>query len=891
MPAGWQPALRARDHCFAENADVILQPFLDSVRRARLANGLTLLTREEKRGGVVAILTWVKAGYFHEPDEVAGMAHLFEHMFFKGSKNYPGAEEIARHVSLLGGMTNAGTIYDSTSYYFVLPKEGFERGVQIQADAIRNPLFDPEELRKECEVVIEESNRKFDNPPALATERMFATAFTRHRMRRWRIGSNEVLRNINRDHLIEFFQTLYRPENIIVSVVGDVSHEEALGVVEEAFGALPVGQLVKEGGEAEPPQNEFRFSEARGDISQSVGVMGWHTSGVGHPDEERLEVLSTILAGGKYSRLYRNVVGPGGAATVSATNSTFEDVGIFTVRASFDDANLERVEEKIIRELELMKRSGPSAYELALARNKIEASFVFELEEVLGQAQTLAYFESRGSYEDIGKHLRSIESMTTEEIRDVAARYLTIDNMTVHHYRPNGVAETSAAAVRERIATTVASVAATEPADYALPETAREVQPATATSNVQRFVLTNGMTLFVQETAGTPTVSLGVAFRGGRVHEQRSNAGITQLLARVMRRGTKTRDNERINREIEFLGTQLGASVDEDFFGFSLDILRNHFRAGFEILADVLLNPTLPADQLEEERHLQIAAIRRALDSSSERPFQLFHEAFYGDHPYALPSAGYIESVESLDAAALRRWYEDEVVADEALIVVVGDVAAEDVRQMCEEFFAPLQKSVRRHPAVPPFVPPSSPREVAEQRERKQSAIVIGFPTVPPQHSDWTLLRLLGSVTSGLAGTFFAELRGKRSLAYTVYAGESSRESSGAFVGYIATDAAKEAAARDGLLNEMRRLAADGFGDDDVERAKSYIAGTTRIRLQTNSAMAAEIAEKYLYGLGLDFTTHFLERIRITTAEELREVAQRYLTGENYVVATVRGKA
>src|SRR4051812_10488356 len=185
----------------AATAESPIEAFVGTVHRTVLPNGLTVLAREQRGSGVVAIDTWVKAGYFNEPDEVAGMAHLFEHMFFKGSKSYPGAESIARAVTTVGGTLNAGTIYDSTNYYVVVPKEGFVRGVEVQADAIANPLFDAAELRKEAEVVIEESNRKFDNPPAMALERMYATAFTQHRIKRWRIGSNEVLRNIRRDNL------------------------------------------------------------------------------------------------------------------------------------------------------------------------------------------------------------------------------------------------------------------------------------------------------------------------------------------------------------------------------------------------------------------------------------------------------------------------------------------------------------------------------------------------------------------------------------------------------------------------------------------------------------------------------------------------------------------
>lgn len=871
---------------------MILDNFISGVRRTVLPNGLTLLTREENRGGVVAILTWVRAGYFHEPDEKAGMAHLFEHMFFKGSKSFPGAEEIAQHVSGLGGLTNAGTIYDSTSYYFVLPKEGFARGVQIQADAVINPLFDPGELRKECEVVIEESNRKLDNAGAVALERMFATSFREHRIKRWRIGSNEVLRNINRDDLLAFFATLYRPENIIVSIVGDISHEEAIRTATEAFGPLERGTMVKERGPAEPPQTEMRFAESRGDITQSWSVMGWHTQGEGGADEEALDVLSAILGSGRYSRLYRGVVGAGGANAIAAGHSVYEDVGIFSIRASSQDVNLDEVERRIIAEVEAMRRNGPTDFEMELARNRIEAGFVFELEEVLGQAQTLAWYESRGGFERIAAHMAKLEAITPEQVREVAQRYLTPGKLTVYHYRPHSAPPAQPEFVLTRIRSSYEASSVPSPERIDVPFHERTLpQAKTSTSSPQRFVLRNGATLFVQQKPGTPTVAFGISFRGGRIDENSRNAGITQLMCRSMRRGTSTRSYEQINREIEFLGSQLDIVVDEDFFGFGIDVLQKHLAPAVEIMADVLMHPTFPAEGVAEEQRLQTASIERSLDSSTDRPFQLLYESFYGAHPYGLPAAGYHASLATLTPELVTEWYRTMVTGDSAVIVAVGDVDAETVKQICEETFGRIPASSALRPAVPPVIPPASPRLTVERRDRRQSAIAVAFPTVPPQHPDWIPLKVLGTVTSGLAGTFFAELRGRRSLAYTVYAGEAARNLAGAFVAYIATDAAKEQEALEGLLGEIRRLAVDGFDDDDVVRARSAIAGTTRIRLQTNSAVAGEIAEKYLYGLGLDFVDRFLDRVRMITADELRGVAAKYLSTENYATAILRGRA
>lgn len=870
---------------------MILDSFLESVRRTVLPNGLTLIARPQPGSGVVAINTWVKAGYFHEPDEVAGMAHLFEHMFFKGSKNFPGAEEIARQVSSLGGASNAGTIYDTTNYYFVLPSEGLARGIEIQADAIANPLFDPEELRKEAEVVIEESNRKLDSPAAVAIENMFATAFTRHRIRRWRIGSNEVLRDIRRDHLLAFFETLYRPENIVVSICGDFTHQEVLDVVSRSFGELPRGALVKERGPEEPPQTEFRFDETSGDIQQSWSVFGWHVPGIDHPDNVALDALSMVLGAGRYSRLYRSVVSSGAANTISADNTVYEDVGIFNVRLSADDESLEGAERIVMAEIERIRRFGPTRYELELGRNGAESAAIFELSDVLGQAQTLGWFEARGGYEKLGEYLTKIEALTPDDVKRVASEYLQPHNLTLYRYRRNGAPAGNRDEILEDLAAAAAEGSTTSHTELTHPALPPAPAGATGDQPAKRFTLSNGATLFVREIPGTPTVSTGVYFKGGRVHEHSAVAGITQLMGRTMKRGTTKRTMEEVDREIEYLGTQLGITIEDDYIGFSLDILRSHYAAGLEILVDVVRNPTFPDEEIDRARKQQIAAIRRSLDSTTARPFQLLRSTYYGSHPYGLPDGGFISSIELLTRDDLADWHAREIVADSCTIVVVGDVASDDVVRLMEEAFGSLPKSRALRRPVPAFEPITTTTEITEVRDKKQSAIAIGFTTVPPTHPDWITLRVIQDICSGLAGTLFAELRGRRSLAYTVYAGDGSNMLHGAFFAYIATDASKEAEAREALLAELRRLGVDGFSQDDLDRAKSHLSGTTRIRLQTNSAKRGEIAQAWLYNLGIDFTPRFLERVHATSLSDARAVAEKYLSGNSIVIATVKGRS
>ena len=204
-------------------------PTLDpaTIKRVVLRNGLTVLVRRDVSAPVAAVVTYVKAGYFDETDDVVGIAHVLEHMFFKGTDKR-GVGEISKQTKAAGGYLNAHTIYDHTSYYVVLPSSGFSAGLEVQADAYANSRIDARELDKELEVIIQEAKRKSDNPPAVAGETLYEVLHDRHRIRRWRIGREEGLRRLNRDALVAFYRNYYRPSNTILSIVGDIDVDRTL---------------------------------------------------------------------------------------------------------------------------------------------------------------------------------------------------------------------------------------------------------------------------------------------------------------------------------------------------------------------------------------------------------------------------------------------------------------------------------------------------------------------------------------------------------------------------------------------------------------------------------------------------------------------------------------
>src|SRR5215471_9092460 len=303
-----------------------------------LKNRLTVLIREQQAMPLVSINTYVKAGYFDEDDRISGISHVIEHMFFKGTAKRP-VGTIARETQALGGYLNAYTYYDRTVYHTEVPSENMNKALEIQADALWNSTYDAGELKKELEVVLQENNRKLDNPSAVASEKLYATAFQQHRMKRWRIGAPDGLRALTRDDIVDYVKKYYRPSNIILSIAGQVDVEETIAEVAKLYGSVPADEsaIERDSSPAEPDQKEMRYGWQRGPIEQSHIAFGFHTPGILSDDARALEVLAGILGEGRASMLNQYVRDEKGFITSgSAGLQAFQDLGFFEVSFETD---------------------------------------------------------------------------------------------------------------------------------------------------------------------------------------------------------------------------------------------------------------------------------------------------------------------------------------------------------------------------------------------------------------------------------------------------------------------------------------------------------------------------------------------------------------------------
>ncbi|MGI9089540.1 MAG: M16 family metallopeptidase [Gemmatimonadaceae bacterium] len=865
--------------------------FIDprALTRTVLPNGLTVIVYRNDAAPVAAVNTYVKAGYFDETDDVVGIAHVLEHMFFKGTERL-GVGEIAKATKAAGGYLNAHTIYDHTSYYAVLPASGFVEGLRVQADAYSNSVIGADELARELEVIIQEANRKEDNPGAVTTETLYALLHDTHRIRRWRIGREDDLRAFTRDKLLRFYRNFYTPSNTVLSVAGALDPDETLALVNELYGALPSAIPVRDVGPGEAEHPGFRYRELSGDVQQTQVEIGWRTVSALHPDVPALDLTASVLGSGRASRLYRAVRDRQLAGSVGAYNYAPSEVGVFVVSAESKPERAAEAARAMWAQVAAVRDGDVDADEVDRAQRLFASRWARRLETVEGQASYLAEWESMGGWQMGEKYYNAFTALDASAVTDVTQRYLSEDGAAAVVYRPETAPE-----IASTPADFVQLLSAEAPAPLTSPpriDVSSKASPETATfereeSGVRVYRTRAGIPVLIRTRVGAAITHMGVYAAAGSAYEPPAHAGITALAARTASRATALRTSLQIAEASELLGGSIGASVGSESFGWSLSVPRHNVEPALALLSDIVQNATLPADAFETERAALLADLAQLHDDMYRYPMRMVQEAAYAGHPYAIPAGGTEASLHAITIDDVREWYRTEMLRAPFVIAITGDVEPDEVADIVASRFSSLAFAERSRLAVPAW--PEEARERRAERDKTQSALAIAFPAPARDNPDRFTGHVLASIASGLGGRFFEELRDRRSLAYTVHAFSSEHRLAGMFVAYIATSPAREEEARAGLLSEFDALRREPVTEDELARAKRYLQGMHDIRQERGGAVLGDIVDAWLFGNGLHELEQFHFRVQAVTAQDILQLARDYFDPERVVEGVVRG--
>ncbi|MFP2934408.1 M16 family metallopeptidase, partial [Pyxidicoccus sp. 3LG] len=408
--------------------------------RYALPNGLTVVFEEQHAAKVAAFQVWVKVGSADERPDQAGLAHLHEHMLFKGTENR-GPGEIARDVEAHGGEINAWTSYDQTVYHIVIASQFARTGLDILGDAVRRSSFDADELAREIEVVCEEIKRSQDTPSRRASRDLFSTAYQVHPYRLPVIGTEESVRSFTREKVLEFYHRHYTPKNLVLAVSGDLREAELRQWVEEIFGG-DWGRPY-EGGvtrSTEPAATGRRVKLRPDDVKEAWLHMAFGIPQVDHPDVPALDVLAMIAGQGDASRLVRHVKRKHNLVNdVHSFAYTPRDPGLFSASLTTPPGNAARALEETARILATLRVTPVTAEELATAKALVEAEAVYQRETVQGVARKMGSYQSgMGSLEAEARYYEAVRGLTPEHLRAAAEKYLRFDRAVITGLLPPG---------------------------------------------------------------------------------------------------------------------------------------------------------------------------------------------------------------------------------------------------------------------------------------------------------------------------------------------------------------------------------------------------------------------------------------------------------------------
>lgn len=414
------------------------------VAERELANGLRVLVKPDRRAPVVISMVWYRIGSIDEKNGVTGVAHVLEHMMFKGTKTVPPGQ-FSRLVAAAGGRENAFTGQDYTAYFETLQKSELPLSFRLEADRMANLVFSPEEFAKEIKVVMEERRwRTDDRPQSVVYERLMAAALTAHPYRNPIIGWMSDLENLRLEDVRAFYEQWYAPNNATVVVVGDVVPAEVFALAEKYFGAIPRKTLPQRKPQTEPQQLGLKRLQVKVPAELPYVLMAYRVPRMLKPAEDwepyAFDMLEGILSGNDAGRLPRTLVKTDRIA--ASAGASYDGLGrgpgfFYFSGSPVAGKSAAELEQGFRRELQRIVDSGVTAEELQRVKAQVIAAQVYQRDSMFYQARQIGMMEVIGlSYRDLDLFIEKLQQVTSEQVQAVAKKYLIDDNLTVAYLDP-----------------------------------------------------------------------------------------------------------------------------------------------------------------------------------------------------------------------------------------------------------------------------------------------------------------------------------------------------------------------------------------------------------------------------------------------------------------------
>jgi zinc protease len=850
---------------------------MTTVTRHRLKNGLTILAEPMHDAPVVALQAWVNVGAADEKPPHLGIAHLHEHMLFKGTAKRK-VGQIARDVEAVGGEINAWTSFDQTVYHVVMAAQELDAGVDILSDALSASTFDKDELAREIQVVIEEIRRAKDSPARRLSNALFETVFTKHPYRRPVLGTEASVSAMDQAAMLDFFRAHYRPDNVTFVAVGDFKTPELLALLEKYLGnwqphadfAAQTPEQTRAPRSAEPAQKTLEVKTLAEDVKEARVALAWQVPALHHADVPALDLLTTILGHGEASRLHNQVVRKGAVTDAYAYAYTPKDQGMMVVGASLRPEHIASGVQALLAQSYALTHAPVAEDELARAKTMLLSDVAYQRETVQGQANKRGYFEvGAGDYQFEEQYLKTLAATDAKTLLRVAQTYLHAHPAVVLQH-PKEAEIPQVQALKDLVAKSFTDARASH--------TAQARTPKPGALGVISYTLANGATLLVRPE-NSPVVAMRAAALGGQRYETPADAGLGMTFASVWGLATQSLQPEALAAKVAALGGGLSAFSGRNTVGLRGEFVAEHAMAGLALFAEALLRPEFLQADFERERDLLCERVRTRDDNPAGVAFDAFAAHLFPKHPYGLPALGTMQSLKALSCAQMSAYHKRFAAPDKFILCVAGNVEPDKV-------YAALAPAFETSASEPLPAPPTPDADYVRDPNKpgirialpkQQAHCLIGAQGTTMADADRYGIDVMCAVLSGQSGRLFTDLRDVQSLAYSVSCSNAEGIDPGHIFVYIGCAFEKVQQALAGVYGHLQKLRDEPITPAELTRAQRYLTGSHAIDLQRSGARAMAMALNARYGLGYDAMARYPDGIRAVTVADVQKLAQKYL--------------
>lgn len=851
---------------------------VEGIAEFRFDNGLRVLLFPDPSKPQVTVNMTVLVGSRHEGYGEAGMAHLLEHMLFKGTPDHPDVPKALRD---RGADYNGTTWLDRTNYYETLPAtpDNLEFALRLEADRLMNSYVKAEDLATEMTVVRNEFEQGENSPGRILFQRMMAAAYEWHNYGKSTIGNRADIERVPIENLRRFYRKYYQPDNVIVTIAGQFDPEQALALVEKHFGTIPRPERTLEDTYTEEPaQDGPRQVTLRrvGDVA-TVGLV-YHICSGPHPDYASVDVLENILTAAPAGRLYKALVETKRAANVTGAAFALHDPGILRLMAEVAPGNDPYdVLTTMTEVVETLAEGGVTEEEVERAKTHWMKEWELAMSNSASVAIQLTDWASQGDWRLIFLYRDRLEQVTPASVQDVAKKYLQQNNRTSGVFVPTTEAQRVSIPPTPELAGMIGDYKGRE--GIAQGE-AFDVSPANIESRTQRIRLSSGMqaALLPKKTRGE-AVHLRLTLRYGDLQNLRGRVTACEVLPSLMMRGTQNLTRQQIE---DLLSRHRARIIPSGLAGeatFQVETRRPELPAVLDILRQILREATLPESELEIRRTQMLSALEKQLtdpQALAQKAISQTINPYPSDDPRYVP--GIPESIErwkGLKPSDVAQLYAEFLGGANGELSVVGDFDPEEIRPLLDGMLANWQASA--HYARLPKdgrIKLASTRKLINTPD-KENAVYFAATVMPlsDTSSDYAALVIGTDIFGGggLSSRLADRVRQEEGLSYGVGAfftaqALDERATLGMYAIMNPVNAGKVERA---ISEELVRMLTHGVTPDELKAAQTGWLEGQKVERSDDATLTRVLNSTLEAGRDMGYYSNLEERVLALTADEV----------------------